>query len=77
MTTLRNLNEKYAKRLRQIVYFNQIISDLATQPAPLTPAEKRRLFIAWRNLRRAMEDRDTIHDQMRALTESRHAIPMQ
>jgi len=71
MTTLHNLSEKYTKRLRQIAYFNGVISHLVTKSGPLTSGEKRSLSIAWRNLHRAMEDRDTVIEQINAFVEPR------
>ena len=60
MTTRYNLSQKHYKRLRQIKALNEMLSDFAAKARPLTPSEKRSVFIAWRNLRRAYEDIQTI-----------------
>ena len=64
MTTRYNLRQKHYKRMRIIKALAEKASILGTRPEPLTPAEKRSLFITLRNLRRAFEDKARIEKQL-------------
>lgn len=68
MTTRHNLSEKYLKRLRMIRALNETITTLGTKGGSLTPAEKRSLTIAFRNIRRAADDARRIYNQLQELS---------
>lgn len=67
MITRYNLERKANRLRRDFVAINKRISDLGTKRDPLTPGEKRSLFIALRNLRRTYDDLRRVESQLRTL----------
>lgn len=66
MKTTRNTQEKYKARLRRLVRHAIKVEELSFRD-DLTPAQKRSLFIANRNLDEAIRDLSTLRDLLKEL----------